>query len=285
MGRTELRYLIATPGLSSAAAVGTSAGNDGWTPAHSASKYGVAWCGCRYMTRRVRLARMLRAWLRPFSRAGAIVGVDLAKNVFQLCVADAASARVETQPEPQPVRALVRQPRRLCVSSWKPAVRPTTGRAGSPGWNPSHAPCSRYSARLRPSATRPTPPTLRLCSKPRAAPSRNPRASSVHRPSRRCTAPQPVAGPHAAHQHPARPLPRVRHRYRPGPRASGSSRSPGVAEPRSGILELLRPTMVLLVEECACSRRASPPSKRELTALVRHSPACTTLLSVPGIGC
>ena len=57
-----------------------------------------------------------------------------------------------------------------------------------------------------------------------------------------------------------------------------------LAEPRSGIPELLRPTMVLLVEEVRLLEARIGALERELAALVRHSRACTTLLSVPGIG-
>jgi transposase len=57
-----------------------------------------------------------------------------------------------------------------------------------------------------------------------------------------------------------------------------------LAEPRSGLPELLRPTMVLLVEEVRLLEARIGALERELAALVRHSPACTTLMSVPGIG-
>jgi transposase len=57
-----------------------------------------------------------------------------------------------------------------------------------------------------------------------------------------------------------------------------------LAEPRSGIPDLLRPTMVLLVEEVRLLEARIGALERELAALARHSPACTTLLSVPGIG-
>jgi len=57
-----------------------------------------------------------------------------------------------------------------------------------------------------------------------------------------------------------------------------------LAEPRSGIPDLLRPTMVLLIEEVRLLEARIGALERELAALVRHSPACTTLLSVPGIG-
>lgn len=57
-----------------------------------------------------------------------------------------------------------------------------------------------------------------------------------------------------------------------------------LAEPRSGIPDLLRPTMVLLVEEVRLLEARIAQLERELAGLARHSPACTTLLSVPGIG-
>jgi transposase len=57
-----------------------------------------------------------------------------------------------------------------------------------------------------------------------------------------------------------------------------------LAEPRSGIPELLRPTMILLIEEVRLLEARISALERELAALVRHSPTCTTLLSVPGIG-
>jgi len=57
-----------------------------------------------------------------------------------------------------------------------------------------------------------------------------------------------------------------------------------LAEPRSGIPELLRPTMVLLIEEVRLLEARIAALERDLAALVRHTPACTTLLSVPGIG-
>ena len=52
-----------------------------------------------------------------------------------------------------------------------------------------------------------------------------------------------------------------------------------LAEPRSGIPELLHPTMVLLVEEVRLLEARIAALERQLAALVRHSPACTTLLS------
>jgi transposase len=57
-----------------------------------------------------------------------------------------------------------------------------------------------------------------------------------------------------------------------------------LAEPRSGIPDLLRPTMVLLVEEVRLLEARIAQLERDLAGLARHSPACITLLSVPGIG-
>ena len=57
-----------------------------------------------------------------------------------------------------------------------------------------------------------------------------------------------------------------------------------LAEPHSAVPELLRPTAVLLVEEIRLLESRMARLERELSALVRHSAACTTLLSIPGIG-
>jgi transposase len=57
-----------------------------------------------------------------------------------------------------------------------------------------------------------------------------------------------------------------------------------VAEPNSAIPALLRPTMKLLIEEVRLLEARIGALERELSELVRHSPACTTLLSIPGIG-
>jgi transposase len=57
-----------------------------------------------------------------------------------------------------------------------------------------------------------------------------------------------------------------------------------LAEPRSGIPALLRPTMVLLVEEVRLLEARIGALERQLAGLVRLSAPCTTLLSVPGIG-
>jgi transposase len=57
-----------------------------------------------------------------------------------------------------------------------------------------------------------------------------------------------------------------------------------LAEPRSGIPELLRPTMVLLIEEVRLLEARVGALERELAGLARRSPACTTLLSIPGVG-
>jgi transposase len=57
-----------------------------------------------------------------------------------------------------------------------------------------------------------------------------------------------------------------------------------LAEPHSAVPELLRPTANLLVEEIRLLEARMAQLERELSALVRHSAACTTLLSIPGIG-
>lgn len=57
-----------------------------------------------------------------------------------------------------------------------------------------------------------------------------------------------------------------------------------LAERRSGIPELLRPTVSLLVEEVRLLEARIAQLERELSGLVRATTACSTLLSVPGIG-
>jgi transposase len=69
-----------------------------------------------------------------------------------------------------------------------------------------------------------------------------------------------------------------------GPRLGLEQIARVLAEPRSGLPELLRPTMSLLVEEVRLLEARIGTLERELAALARRSPACTTLLSVPGVG-
>jgi transposase len=57
-----------------------------------------------------------------------------------------------------------------------------------------------------------------------------------------------------------------------------------LADPHAPVPTLIRGAMSLLVEEIRLLEVRIAPLERELTALARHSPACTTLLSVPGVG-
>ena len=57
-----------------------------------------------------------------------------------------------------------------------------------------------------------------------------------------------------------------------------------LADPASGLPELLRPTMRLLLEEIRLLEARISQLERELAQLARQSPACTTLLTVPGVG-
>jgi transposase len=57
-----------------------------------------------------------------------------------------------------------------------------------------------------------------------------------------------------------------------------------IAEPHSALPELLRPSMALLIEEIRLLEARIARLERELAALVRTSAACTTLLTIPGIG-
>ncbi len=57
-----------------------------------------------------------------------------------------------------------------------------------------------------------------------------------------------------------------------------------LADPHSTVPLLLRRSMSLLVEEIRLLEVRIAQLERELTALARQSPACTTLLSIPGVG-
>lgn len=57
-----------------------------------------------------------------------------------------------------------------------------------------------------------------------------------------------------------------------------------LADPHSAVPGLIRGTMTLLVEEIRLLEARIAQLERELTALAKQSPACTTLLSIPGIG-
>jgi transposase len=57
-----------------------------------------------------------------------------------------------------------------------------------------------------------------------------------------------------------------------------------LADPRSAVPELIRGTMKLLVEEIRLLEARTAQLERELTVLARRSPACTTLLTIPGVG-
>jgi transposase len=57
-----------------------------------------------------------------------------------------------------------------------------------------------------------------------------------------------------------------------------------IAEPHSAVPALLRAPMALLVEEIRLLEARMAQLERELSTLVRTSAACTTLISIPGIG-
>jgi transposase len=57
-----------------------------------------------------------------------------------------------------------------------------------------------------------------------------------------------------------------------------------LADPGSPVPEMIRGTMMLLVEEVRLLEARIGQLERELSALARRSPACTTLLSIPGVG-
>lgn len=57
-----------------------------------------------------------------------------------------------------------------------------------------------------------------------------------------------------------------------------------LADPATSIPELIRGTAKLLIEEIRLLEARIAQLERELAELARHSEACTTLLSIPGIG-
>ena len=57
-----------------------------------------------------------------------------------------------------------------------------------------------------------------------------------------------------------------------------------LADPQASVPMLIRRTMTLLVEEVRLLEVRIAQLERELTALARQSAACTTLLSIPGVG-
>jgi transposase len=57
-----------------------------------------------------------------------------------------------------------------------------------------------------------------------------------------------------------------------------------LADPATGIPELIRGTAKLLIEEIRLLEARIAQLERELAELAKHSAACTTLLSIPGIG-
>ena len=57
-----------------------------------------------------------------------------------------------------------------------------------------------------------------------------------------------------------------------------------LADPNSAVPDLIRGTMKLLIEEIRLLEARTSQLERELTVLARRSPACTTLLTIPGVG-
>jgi transposase len=69
-----------------------------------------------------------------------------------------------------------------------------------------------------------------------------------------------------------------------GSRTGVEQTSRVLADPTSAVPILIRGTMKLLIEEIRLLEARISQLERELTALARQSPACTTLLSIPGVG-
>ena len=69
-----------------------------------------------------------------------------------------------------------------------------------------------------------------------------------------------------------------------GARTGVEAMSRALADPDSGIPVLIRRSMSLLVEEIRLLEVRVAQLERELSGLAKQSPACTTLLSIPGVG-
>jgi transposase len=69
-----------------------------------------------------------------------------------------------------------------------------------------------------------------------------------------------------------------------GARTGVEAMARALADPNSPLPALIRGSMKLLVEEIRLLEARIAQLERELSALARQSPACTTLLSIPGIG-
>ena len=222
------------------------------------------------------------------STAGVIVGVDLAKNVFQLCVADARWRPVESQRLTRPQferwfanRAVSRVIMEACGSAhhW---ARWLSGL----GIEVTLLPARYVRAYVKRNKTD-AADAAALLEAARCADLHPVRIKSVEQ--------QALQALHRTRSLWQGDRTRRINTLRGFCREFGIAIAVGsrlgleqiarvLAEPRSGIPELLRPTMVLLVEEVRLLEARIGALERELAALVRHSPACTTLLSVPGIG-
>lgn len=69
-----------------------------------------------------------------------------------------------------------------------------------------------------------------------------------------------------------------------GSRVGVEQMSRVLADPHSAVPTLIRRTLTLLIEEIRLLEARIAQLEKELTELARHSSACTTLLSIPGIG-
>lgn len=69
-----------------------------------------------------------------------------------------------------------------------------------------------------------------------------------------------------------------------GSRVGVEQMSRVLADPHSAVPELIRGTMKLLIEEIRLLEQRIGELERTLAQVARQSPACTTLLSIPGVG-
>lgn len=222
------------------------------------------------------------------SGAGVIVGVDLAKSVFQLCVSDAAWRPLESQrlSRSQFERWFVNRSVALVVMEACGSAHHWARWPGSLGIEVTLLPARYVRAYVRRNKTDAADAAALL----QAA-----RCADLHPVRIKSVEQQALQALHRTRSLWQADRTRRINTLRGYCREFGIAIAQGarlgleqiarvLAEPHGALPELLRPTCALLVEEVRLLEARIAALERELAALVRRSPACTTLLSIPGVG-
>lgn len=222
------------------------------------------------------------------SGAGVIVGVDLAKSVFQLCVADAAWRPLESQrlSRSQFERWFVNRSVALVVMEACGSAHHWARWLGSLGIEVTLLPARYVRAYVKRNKTDAADAAALL----QAA-----RCADLHPVRIKSVEQQALQALHRTRSLWQADRTRRINTLRGYCREFGIAIAQGarlgleqiarvLAEPHGALPELLRPTCALLVEEVRLLEARIAALERELAALVRRSPACTTLLSIPGVG-